>query len=208
MIKNFLRLAGVKTEKEFYKKFPTEESFFKAYPEAEMLRYAAMGGYYQEGGQPPMMEQAPQEAPQQEGQDQMQQIIQMIMQALQQGISPEEILASLVEKGVPEEQASQLIQAVMQKVQEQPSPEEQMMEEEQMAQQMQIGGVIATPQEEGLENQPVMKDGGNYSGTYSAGVYYKKGGSYLPSYSQMMDYVGKQTDMFANDDDIACFCGD
>jgi hypothetical protein len=29
-----------------------------------------------------------------------------------------------------------------------------------------------------------------------------------PSYSQMMDYVGKQTDMFAKDDDIACFCGD
>lgn len=30
----FLKLAGVKTEKEFYAKFPTEEAFFKAHPEA------------------------------------------------------------------------------------------------------------------------------------------------------------------------------
>lgn len=30
----FLKLAGVKNEKEFYKKFPTEEAFFKAFPEA------------------------------------------------------------------------------------------------------------------------------------------------------------------------------
>ncbi len=30
----FLKLAGVKTEKEFYKKFPSEEAFFKAFPEA------------------------------------------------------------------------------------------------------------------------------------------------------------------------------
>lgn len=30
----FLKIAGVKSEREFYKKFPTEESFFKAFPEA------------------------------------------------------------------------------------------------------------------------------------------------------------------------------
>lgn len=30
----FLKIAGVKSEREFYKRFPTEESFFKAFPEA------------------------------------------------------------------------------------------------------------------------------------------------------------------------------
>lgn len=37
----FLKIAGVKSEREFYKKFPTEESFFKAFPEA--LKSAQMG---------------------------------------------------------------------------------------------------------------------------------------------------------------------
>jgi hypothetical protein len=32
-----LQIAGVKTEAEFYKKFPTQEAFFKAYPEAQEL---------------------------------------------------------------------------------------------------------------------------------------------------------------------------
>ena len=30
----FLKIAGVKSEREFYQRFPTEESFFKAFPEA------------------------------------------------------------------------------------------------------------------------------------------------------------------------------
>ena len=29
----FLKIAGVKSEREFYQRFPTEESFFKAFPE-------------------------------------------------------------------------------------------------------------------------------------------------------------------------------
>ena len=29
-----------------------------------------------------------------------------------------------------------------------------------------------------------------------------------PSYAQMMNYVGNQVDMFAKEEDIACFCGD
>ena len=37
----FLKIAGVKSEREFYKKFPTQESFFKAFPEA--LKSAQMG---------------------------------------------------------------------------------------------------------------------------------------------------------------------
>lgn len=60
------------------------------------------------------------------GMDQMQaqpqggeeeQIMQMIVQALQNGKSPEEILAALVEAGVPQEQAQQMIQQVMQQSQ-------------------------------------------------------------------------------------------
>ena len=30
----FLKIAGVKSERELYKKFPTQESFFKTFPEA------------------------------------------------------------------------------------------------------------------------------------------------------------------------------
>ena len=37
----FLKIAGVKSEREFYQRFPTEESFFKSFPEA--LKPAQMG---------------------------------------------------------------------------------------------------------------------------------------------------------------------
>ena len=37
----FLKIAGVKSEREFYQKFPTQESFFKAFPEA--LKSAQVG---------------------------------------------------------------------------------------------------------------------------------------------------------------------
>lgn len=33
-----LKIAGVKSEAEFYRKYPTEEAFFEAYPEAQMMR--------------------------------------------------------------------------------------------------------------------------------------------------------------------------
>jgi hypothetical protein len=42
MKKEFLKLAGVKSEKEFYKKYPTEEAFFKAHPKA--IKELAKGG--------------------------------------------------------------------------------------------------------------------------------------------------------------------
>ena len=35
----FLKMAGVSTDKDFYQKYPTEESFFKAYPEAMQMAY-------------------------------------------------------------------------------------------------------------------------------------------------------------------------
>lgn len=34
----FLKIAGVNSEKEFYQKYPTEESFFAAHPEANMMK--------------------------------------------------------------------------------------------------------------------------------------------------------------------------
>lgn len=36
---NFLKLAGVKSEGEFYNKFPTEEAFFKKFPQAKEMAY-------------------------------------------------------------------------------------------------------------------------------------------------------------------------
>ena len=45
----FLKLAGVKNEQEFYKKFPTEESFIKIHGKA--LKKAQMGTMIQ-GNQP------------------------------------------------------------------------------------------------------------------------------------------------------------
>ena len=42
MKKQFLKIAGVKSEQEFYNKYPTEEDFFKAHPEA--LKQLAGGG--------------------------------------------------------------------------------------------------------------------------------------------------------------------
>ena len=42
MKKEFLKIAGVKSEKDFYKKYPTEEAFFKAHPKA--IKQLAKGG--------------------------------------------------------------------------------------------------------------------------------------------------------------------
>ena len=46
MVKNFLKIAGVKTKAEFYKKYPTEAAFFRAHPEARKLAQAAEGGAF------------------------------------------------------------------------------------------------------------------------------------------------------------------
>ena len=40
----FLKLAGVKTEKQFYAKYPDEQSFFKAHPEAKKMIKKAQSG--------------------------------------------------------------------------------------------------------------------------------------------------------------------
>jgi len=44
MVKKFLKIAGVKSEAEFYKKFPSEKAFFKAHPEAKDLKKYKQGG--------------------------------------------------------------------------------------------------------------------------------------------------------------------
>jgi len=229
MIKQMMKLAGARNEKEFLKMFPTEASFLKKHGGELLYMY---GGSYADGGMTPQDQQAmmmmqQQAAAQQQGQRQpsqdqmMQQIVQFIMQSLQQGAAPEEILQKLVEQGIPEQQATQIIQAVLQKaeqeqgaaqgqqpgMEQQMSPEEQqmmMMQQQQGQQQMggmAYGGVAGTPEEEGMENQPVMrrggtpcykcggkyKKGGSYSGTYSAGVYYANGGPYVPTYGDIMN---------------------
>jgi hypothetical protein len=51
MIKQMLKLAGVKNEKEFLKKFPTEQSFLNAHPEASMLLSSKSMNYYEDGGE-------------------------------------------------------------------------------------------------------------------------------------------------------------
>jgi hypothetical protein len=226
MIKQMMKLAGARNERDFLKMFPTEASFLKKHGGELLYMY---GGSYADGGMTPQDQQAmmmmqQQAAAQQQGQpsqDQMmQQIVQFIMQALQQGAAPEEILQKLVEQGIPEQQATQIIQAVLQKaeqeqgaaqgqqpgMEQQMSPEEQqmMMQQQQGQQQMggmAYGGVAGTPEEEGMENQPVMrrggtpcykcggkyKNGGSYSGTYSNGVYYANGGPYVPTYGDIMN---------------------
>ena len=107
MVHKFLRIAGVKTKGEFYKKYPSEAAFFKAHPEARKM---AEGGAMQDPSQ---------------GGGQEQQMVQQIAQALQQGAQPEEVMQQLVQMGMPQEQAMQIIQAVMEQMQGgQPAPQQ------------------------------------------------------------------------------------
>lgn len=83
------------------------------------------GGYYQEGGMQPGMEEGMEgqmSNPQEEGMEQQgggqeQQIMQEVAQALQQGADPQQIVQQLVEMGIPEQQAVQMVQMVMQQLQ-------------------------------------------------------------------------------------------
>lgn len=59
MVKEFLKIAGVKNQSDFYKKYPTEEAFFKAHPEAmQMMKQKPKMSYgggmyaYDIGGEP------------------------------------------------------------------------------------------------------------------------------------------------------------
>ena len=46
---DFLKLAGVKTDKQFYSKYPDEASFFKAFPQAKKMIKKAQGGTMMSG---------------------------------------------------------------------------------------------------------------------------------------------------------------
>jgi len=94
----FLKIAGVKTQKEFYNKYPSEEAFFRDHPEAQHLKTMARGGstgsaqqqqvmriiqaYAQAQGVPPkqIMDQLQQMQPQQQ-----QQALQQMAQAVSGG---------------------------------------------------------------------------------------------------------------------------
>ena len=85
----------------------------------------SFGGYYQEGGMQPGMEEGlegqlsnPQEeGMEQQGGGQEQQIMQEVAQMLQQGADPQQVIQQLVQMGIPQEQAVQMVQAVMQQAQ-------------------------------------------------------------------------------------------
>lgn len=64
------------------------------------------GGYYQEGGMQPGMEQT-------QGGD----IQQQVAEAIQQGASPEEVMQQLIQMGMPEDQAMALVQGIMEQMQ-------------------------------------------------------------------------------------------
>jgi hypothetical protein len=71
------------------------------------------GGYYQDGGMEPGME----EGMEQQGGGQEEQIMQQVSQMLQQGADPQQVIQQLVQMGIPQEQAVQIVQAVMQQTQ-------------------------------------------------------------------------------------------
>jgi uncharacterized protein (DUF433 family) len=127
------------------------------------------GGYmYQMGG-----EMAPQEASQQGAG--AEQIVQAIMQMLQQGMQPEEIVAQLVQMGLPQEAAIQAVQMVMQQSQQgqqQPQP----------------------PYEQGMmgSGQPPMRYGGRYNPLMRRNggkLYYQENPGYLPNTTGTLENI-------------------
>ena len=82
---------------------------------------ARFGGYYQEGGMEPGMEENQMLNPQEQGMEQQggqeQQIMQEVAQMLQQGADPQQVIQQLVQMGVPEDQAVQMVESVMQQMQ-------------------------------------------------------------------------------------------
>jgi transcriptional regulator CtsR len=73
------------------------------------------GGYYQEGGMQPGMEE--EQGMEQQGAGQEQQMMQEVAQMLQQGADPQQVIQQLVQMGVPQDQAVQMVQAIMQQMQ-------------------------------------------------------------------------------------------
>lgn len=86
------------------------------------------------------MQEGGEQVPQEQAQDQM---VQMIVEALQQGASPDEIINSLVQQGIPQEQAMGIVEQIAMEMQGgQNAPQE---EQVQYAQQGRIGSKYEDP---------------------------------------------------------------
>jgi hypothetical protein len=114
------------------------------------------GKMYQEGGE--IEEEGEDEMMEGENQQQ-EQIEDQVEQALKQGADPQEVLQQLVQMGMPEEEAIQMIQEILQE--------------------MQNGEEQEAPEQE----QPMMKNGGNYLEAFKGKViknytYNKNTGNY------------------------------
>lgn len=160
MKQQFLKMAGVSSENEFYKLYPNPEDFFNQYPEARAMTQMAKGGMT--SGYLPAMPSIMDYSKMAQGgeaQNAQQQLIMKIAEQLQSGTDPQLIVKELVKMKIPQEQAIQLVQAVAQKIEEAASAG---------------GGAQQQPQQ-------MMKYGG-YSGTYDAGSgsYFKRGGETCP----------------------------
>jgi hypothetical protein len=111
LARNFLGGMG----QERRKNYMTQQSYEKQREgmtgEGREKPLGRFGGYYQEGGMQPGME----EGMEQQGQEQ--QIMGEVAQMLQQGADPQQVIQQLVQMGIPEEQAVQMVEAVMQEIQ-------------------------------------------------------------------------------------------
>ena len=129
------------------------------------------GGYmYQMGGEM---------APQQQAQGGEEQIVQAITEMLQQGMQPEEIVAQLVQMGLPQEAAIQAVQMVMQQSQQ---GQQQQMPAQAPAPMMryggrvtkQMGGSLADNYLSQVNQYPVLKRNG--------GKLYYQDGDFIPTF--------------------------
>ena len=169
MVKEFLKIAGVKTQAEFYKKYPSEEAFFRAHPEArdlvnQKMAYGGMYAYKSGGAQ----------------QGKIVQLIQLY--AKMNGVDPKQIMQQLQKMKPQEKQIAiqQMVQTLQQTAGAQQGgiPAQPAMGPDVDQQSyMQFGGLPTINY-----NENYMEKGGNYSGTYSGGVYYQEGGAYVPEY--------------------------
>lgn len=103
------------------------------------------GGIFEDGGEmgQPMAEGQMQQPQQQEqAPNPMQQVGIMVAEMLQQGMAPQQVLESLVERGVPQQQAVQIIEQVMSEMQQMQPQQQQAQESEQDLPKMKSGGVF------------------------------------------------------------------
>jgi polyhydroxyalkanoate synthesis regulator phasin len=157
MKSEFLKIANVKTQKEFYDKYPNEASFFAAHPEAKHLKTMARGGSAS-------------------GNKQQQQIMQIIQAyAKVSGSDPRQIMQQLQQ--MQPQQQQQALQQMMQSLQGQG---QQMMAQQQGQPQMQMGGGLNHYDTEyaygGYTTHPYQVDNHHYQkgGQNSDATYVKR----------------------------------